>query len=447
MSSTLVTPSAKSHERITGRWMRDIEVKTSKEWVIYYLKQMVGTPIPWLLWAFAALAFFTRAGIEIAAWLCALLTMVYVFADRFSKTREFTFFRVGSDFFLFGYLVVGFVGAFNSGAVPEGLATLGGVRWILLLYLTAYCLELFPGLNRLYFVMLTSAVAAAGYGIWQHFTGLDLIRGTELAASPVDTFVYFTSTGFFSTPELFATTLAMMIPFPAAAYLLNDHRDGAFKSSLAMLLVLFLSLSLMWTYRPGLWLAAIFSIFIVGILAAKKLFKLIVTTVVFVVAVVFLAYGGDPETMWTSVESAELVRAENQRAQINTQVKLWQENMWVGVGYRARDAANYDPGTGNVYFQVIAQSGVLGAAFYMLFLLGFLLSTYRVFQEIPKTHYWHRVFVAGALGSQIAFHAAGLYWSTLAEAVALNLFILIIASVSYLTEHYNRGLVPDDHAL
>ena len=68
MSNTLVTPSAKSHERITGRWMRDIEVQTRKEWAIYYLKQIIGTPIPYLIWAYAALAFFSRAGIEIAAW-------------------------------------------------------------------------------------------------------------------------------------------------------------------------------------------------------------------------------------------------------------------------------------------------------------------------------------------------------------------------------------------
>jgi hypothetical protein len=446
MSNTLVTPSAKSHERITGRWTRDNEVITSKERGIYYLKQLVGTPVPYLLWAYAALAFFTRAGIEIAAWGCALLTLLYILVDRFSRNREFSFFSVGADFFLVGYFIVGVVGAFDTTSTLAGLATLGGVRWVLLMYLLAYCLELFPGLNRLYFVMLTSAVAASIYGIWQHFTGVDLIRGSELAPGPVASLVYFTSTGFFSTPEVFGTVIAMMIPFPAATYLLSESRDSRWKDFLALVLLILFSVTLLWTYRPGLWMAAGLSIFVIGLFAAKNLFKLFIWMTIAMTATLFITYG-DPGAMWSSVEATDIVRGQNQRAQINTQVALWQENIWIGVGHRARDAANYDPGTGNVYFQVLAQSGVLGAGFYFLFLLGFLLLTYRVFHEIPRTHYWHRVFIGGALGSQIAFHLAGLYWSTLAEAVALNLFILIAASVGYLVEHYNRGLVPDDRAL
>ena len=446
MSNTLVTPSAKSHERITGRWMRDIEVQTRKEWAIYYLKQVIGTPIPYLIWAYAALAFFSRAGIEIAAWLCALLTLVYICADRFSKLREFHFFRVGGDIFLIGYRIVGIIGAFDNTSVVAGLATLGGVRWVLLLYLVAYSLELFPGLNRIYLVMLTSSVFASAYGIWQHFTGVDLIRGTALASSPLLHKVYFVSQGFFSTPEIFGTTLAMMIPFPAAAFLLNEQRDGNMKRAFALALIFFLGAGLLFTYRPGLWGAAAISVLLIGLFTPRKLFQLSLMSIVFVGAVLVSTYGNLGE-MWNSVQISETTRSESQRSQINTQVKLWQENIWIGVGQRARDAAGYDPGTGNVYFQVLAQNGLLGCGFYFCFVLGFLLATYRVFQEIPRTHHWHRVLIAGAMGSQIAFHLAGLYWSTIAESVALNLFILIIASVSYLSEHYDSGLVPDDRAL
>ena len=44
--STLVTPSAKSHERVTGRWNQDIKAKTKQDWSSYYVKQIVGTPLP-----------------------------------------------------------------------------------------------------------------------------------------------------------------------------------------------------------------------------------------------------------------------------------------------------------------------------------------------------------------------------------------------------------------
>src|SRR4051794_22891335 len=109
MSSTLVTPSAKSHERISGRWLRDFDIRTRKEWFVYYYKQIIGTPIPWLLWAYAVLAFLTRAGVEMAAWLCAILTFFYVIGDRFTSSKEFRFFRVGADFFLLGYVIIGII--------------------------------------------------------------------------------------------------------------------------------------------------------------------------------------------------------------------------------------------------------------------------------------------------------------------------------------------------
>jgi O-antigen ligase len=164
-------------------------------------------------------------------------------------------------------------------------------------------------------------------------------------------------------------------------------------------------------------------------------------------AVVIPASYHSTDKVFAEIQKADETRSVHQREQINTQVKLWQENPVVGVGSRAEVAANYDPGTGNVYFQILAQEGLVGAMFYLLFILAFLLSTYRIFQEIPPTHYWHRVLIAGALASQVAFHMSGLYWSTITEAHAMNLFVFLLGSVSYLSEHYGRGLVPDDFAL
>lgn len=448
--STLVTPSAKSHERVTGRWIRDFEVSSRKEWLIYYAKQIVGTPIPWLFSAFICLVFFSRAGLEIAGWACASLTLVYIALDRFSRTREFTFFRVGADFFLLGYMATAIAGAFattyTGGTLLQGLDLFGGVRWVVLLYALTYCWELFPGLNRIFFLMVGVSVAAAAYGIWQHFTGLDLIRGVALPSAPVEGRVYFISSGFFGRPEIFGTIMAAVLPFPAAAFLLSDRRNEMWERVLSLSLVLVLSLATFWTYRSGLWGAAGAGLIITMLMKGRNTFSFAAIVTIFFTGLMFLGYGS-PELLVSGVQDAEIQRATLQREQINAQVALWQKSSWIGVGNEAHNATSYDPGTGNVYFQVLAQSGVLGASFYLLFILAFLLSTYRVFQEIPATHYWHRVLVSGALGSQIAFHTAGLYWSTLTESLALNFFILVLSAVAYVTEHYGRGLVPDDFAL
>jgi hypothetical protein len=326
------------------------------------------------------------------------------------------------------------------------IETLGNVRWVLLFYLMSYCWELFPGLNRLFYLLIGSSVVAALYAVWQHFTGVNLLGDSTLQAVPIPNRVLFVPTSFFSTPELLGTLMAIALPFPAAAYLFTDHHDSKLMRWSCLLIFLLLLTVALWTYLPGVWISSLAAILSVILMSARRSLSLIAAVVVVTTGLMYFSYGSI-DTMIDSVEASETVRADHQRAQINTQVETWQQNPWLGVGRSTFNATNYDPGTGNVYFQVLAQSGSLGLGFYFLFLLGFLLSTYRIYQEIPASHVWHRVFIAGALASQIAFHIAGLYWSTLSEDIAVNLFVMIIASVSYLTEHYSRGLVTDDHNL
>lgn len=444
--STLVTPSAKSHERVTGRWVGNIEAQSRKERLIYYSKQVIGTPIPWLFAAVICLIFISRAGLEIAAWSGSLLTALYIAFDRPSGAREFQFFRVGGDFFLLGYVLTGLIGALSFDSPQEGLATLGGVRWVLLLYLFTYCWDLFPGLNRLFYLMFATAGLVAGYGIWQHFTGMDLIRSMALDYAPTSGHPYFIVTGLFNTPEIFGTLIACLLPIPAAAFILADRKDLITERGLALGLVVLFVFALFWTYRPGIWIAGGSGLVVTLLLKGRGQLTLLATIAASLVFAISTMYS-DPEKMLANVHAAEELRGAQQRVQINTQVQLWQANSWVGIGHRAMDVNNYDPGTGNIYFQILAQFGVFGGTFYLLFVLSFLLSTYRIFSEIPRTHYWHRVLIAGGIGSQVTFHVAGLYWSTLMETHVVTYFIVLLSAISYLSEHYGRGLVPDDQSL
>jgi hypothetical protein len=416
------------------------------------MKAAVGTPVPWLMLAFVVLAFVTRAGLELSAWGISFLTCAYIAADYLSKPREFRFFRAGSDLFLLGYTLTTIATALTADSFAAGFETLGGARWVLLIFMFAYAWELFPGLNRAFFILVGTAVATSLYGFWQHFTGVDIVHGTALMNAPTGQLAYFMIAGFCPTPEVFGTMIATVIPFPVAAFLIGAKEKRPFEwehwvaPGVALGLVLILSIAVLWTYRPGIWLAAIAGSLVAMVMQGRKHLVLIGATAAFIGLVLFVGYHSTDQLM-TEVQKSELHAAERQRAQINTQVKLWQENPILGVGSRATEAAGYDPGTGNVYFQILAQSGLVGAVFYLLFILGFLLSTYRIFREIPETHHWHRVFVSGALASQVAFHVAGLYWSTIAESHALYLFVFLLGSVSYLAEHYGRGLVPDDFAL
>lgn len=442
----IITPSAKSHERVTGRWVRDIEFRTPRDWIVYYIKVIFGTPIPYLMWSYVIVTYMSRAGSEIAAWSCALLTLIYIAADRFSSSREIQLFPIGGDIFLLGYTLVCLGSAFMSESPVESLFNLNGARWVVLLYLMTYCWELFPGLNRVFALLFFASFGACLYGIWQHFTGVDLVRNAELPSAPLPSTLFFIPRGLFSTPEIFGTLIAMAVPFPIAAYLCAHRKDPRLKRYVPLALGLVLLLGVFWTYRPGLWAAALTGVLAAAFMQPRRLLGVLLAITVFFAAVTTLSYDST-ESLLSSVQQSEESRAEKQRAQINSQVELWQSNTWLGAGSEAEKVANYDPGTGNVYFHVLAQSGLLGLGFYLLFILGLLLGTYRIFSEVPASHYWHRVFVVGALASQIVFHVSGLFWTTLNEAIAVNLFVLIVSATCYLTEHYSRGLVTDDESL
>lgn len=442
----VVTPSAKSHERVSGRWMNDFEAKSPVDRMIYVVKVAVGSPIPWLMWSYALVAFLSRAGVELAAWLMAILTFIYILADRFGSEREFRFFPIGGDIFLAGFFFAGIVTSIAADSPASAFAALGGIRWVILFYLLVYAWELFPGLNRMMGLLTVGASVACAYGIWQHFTGVDLLSGTALPPGPIASAVVFTPRSFFGSPEIMGTLLAMISPFPFVAYLLADRRDPRWQRYCALALGLAFCLLVFWSYRLGIWIAAFGGVLVAMLMQPRHVFGLLVALGVLFGAMTYVSYGS-PGKLLDSISSSEEARATRQRAQINTQVTLWQGSPWTGAGQKALDAANYDPGTGNVYFQILAQSGVLGAGFYLLFILGYMLSTYRSFSEIPESHYWHRVLIAGSLASQIAFHLAGLYWCTMNEAFAFDLFVLILSATSYVNEHYGRGLVTDDYSL
>jgi hypothetical protein len=444
MTASLFTPSAKSHERVTGRWVRDIQAADKNEWTIYYAKLAFGTAVPWLMTLLAASIFVSRAAAEVAAWAAASLCAFYILADIFSRTREFRFFRVGSDLMLLGVFAIGLAGAFSAGSIERGADAVGGLRWIPLLYLLTYGWELFPGLNRAFGAMAAVAGAAAILALWQMFAGVDIATGHALSAAPIAGRHFFAATGFFDSPEALGTALAVFLPLPAMAFTLSDRRAWLRWGSLA--LTGLVAMGIFATFRPGLWIAGGAGIFVALVMPGHRRWAILLALAV-VAGAASVALQASPDELYGGVAREHAARASKQREQINEQVQIWSKNPWIGAGLQSVDAAKLDATVGNVYFQILAQTGALGLSFYLLFCLGFLLSAYRILQEVPRTHYWHRVLVSGGIAGLAAFHVAGLFWFTLSEALSANLFCFLAAALSYVHEHYSRGFVPDDYSL
>lgn len=443
---TLATPSAKSHERVTGRWQHNTEIRNSRDQLIYYFKQVVGTPIPALMLAYAVTLFVSHAAVEIVGWAIAILTTLYILADRYSATHEFKFFRIGSDFFLAGLLLAAAVSAIAASDLESAALVFFDLRWVLMIYALAYCWELFPGLNRIFYVTTASAVALAGYCIWQHFVGIDAITGAYLQVAPAHGNTFFLPTGLFTTPEVYATLFAVLLPLIATSLTLRERQESLISKVTLAVIVATLLVATLFAYRPGFILAAIVGI-VVSLIVKPGRILLLALLVGGVLATAIVTFYHSPQALLERVQNDEEGRAVLRRAQINHQVEVWSAHPWVGDSAADLKQTDLAVGSGNVYFWLMARFGAIGAGFYLLFILNFLLMTYRIFNEIPVTHYWHRVLVAGGLGAQIAFHVCGLFWTTLLDPTIAAFFAFMLASLAYLIGHYERGIVSDDYSI
>lgn len=454
--STLVTPSAKSHERVTGRWNQNIKATTKQNWSSYYIKQVAGTPVPWLINIFLFLSFLSPLVNDIVAWVCALLATIYILADRFSETREFSIFPIGVDVAVVFFIFVLVINALFIG--HDGLLSLLSFKWLLLPYFFAYLLELFPGLNNMFQVLFGAGLVATAYAFIQHFMGVEWISGRSLEFAPLKEFSYFCNSAFSQYPEVFGSLMAMILPIPISCYLSAERRNSGVLRGVSLLLTFTLALAIFWTYRPGLWIASLGGVLICLIVHSQRHFKFILAFLFFFLIVVFATYQS-PGQFWHQMKDRESLRAAVEREHINVLFAEFAQSPFLGIGLKRgpnfdtnfspveAESKNMKELETNIYFELLAHIGLLGTFAYFAMILPFLLFSYRLFQEIPSSHFWHRVLAASIAAGQVSFHLSGLYWSTLSHSSLTNLFAFYMAVAAYLHHHYMKGLVPDDHSL
>src|SRR6202044_1784448 len=104
---------------------------------------------------------------------------------------------------------------------PEGdfVFALGSIRNLLLLFVFAYALQVMKNLNRVFEIFLICATVIAAYGIWQHFTGIDLWRQTHraLVEVPWGGGGVYATVGFFSHHLTYGHSYMMILCVPWAA--------------------------------------------------------------------------------------------------------------------------------------------------------------------------------------------------------------------------------------
>ncbi|MBK9292993.1 MAG: O-antigen ligase family protein [Oligoflexia bacterium] len=409
------------------------------------------------IFLYAASLTFSMAGMELSAFGITVCFLLYVLFDYLAPKRTLEWHTIGAEFPIIGFLIVAAVGLFVK--APDQFSSFGSLRNILFLFILTYSLQVFKNLNKLIWLIWTLALIVAVYAIWQHFTGMDLWRekGINMMANSFGGQNLYQSIGFFSHHLTYSHSFMMIACFPIAAFLLSAKskwwQRGIYFLSSAILLF-----SIVTTYARGSWLALAVAIPVMTLFVSKK--KLIIVTLVFAAAI-GIAFKVNPNIKSRAMSIIDITNVDNsaRRALWSANMTMFNENPWLGVGYKQNEGLTqkyfeqlgitsdfYGHAHSN-YLELLATTGILGFAFYMLLILAFILMTARLYTSIPKTHFWHKVFTLAILGAQIAFHVGGLTQWNFGDGEVQHQFFFWLAVMSYMSHRYYAHIVPDDRSL
>lgn len=410
------------------------------------------------MFLYAAALTFSMAGMELSAFGITIIFALYVFFDFMSPKRTLQWHTLGAEFPVLGLLVVIAVGLLVK--APESFSTsFGSLRNLLFLFIVTYALQVVKNLNKLIIMIVSLAVVVSIYAIWQHFTGQDLWRNATLFSMPNPNGItgIYQSIGFFSHHLTYSHSYMMIACFPLAAFLLSTKSSWWLRVLflIAGAIILF---SIIATYARGSWLALAAALPIMALFVSRK--KLLIVLLLFF-TVIGVTFKVSPHLKARAMTIFDVSNADNgaRRALWSANMQMFNENPWLGVGYKQNEALTpkyfeqmgigsdfYGHAHSN-YLELLATTGILGFAFYMLFILAFVLMTARLYSSIPKTHTWHKVFVLAILGAQIAFHVGGLTQWNFGDGEVQHQFFFWLAVMSYMSHRYYAHIVPDDRSL
>jgi O-antigen ligase len=263
------------------------------------------------------------------------------------------------------------------------------------------------------------AVMVAGYGIIQHFTGLDLAKQLVGKPAALDPFWFGRQEGF-RTKGLHPSgiTYAHNLLFP-----LSFMTAWVFSSALSWRQRLFLVggwvvmiLALLFSLTRGVWVAYVVVLLLLGIIKGGKALLGVVGGVFLLGGLLFSAGPGVQERAWNAFTLKEnLGRSQIWLANLD----MVKDRPLFGWGYgnyrKFRDPyyqrypkADHSGHAHNSFLQIAVDSGLVGLAAFLAFFVVLLRTGWQAYRLLPPTAEPLRSFALGAWLSIIGFLIGGM---------------------------------------
>ena len=398
----------------------------------------VSRALPYALALYTVAVLTTMAGMEIFAWLSFVLTLVVLIGDRRWIKRPIL---EKSDWAFIVLMVVIILSALIAApATSDKVFIIGNARFVPLFIALRFGLE-FVGLQRMesffrFLVVLIGLISA--YTIFQHFTGIDYIRGHREPVSKVffeNSFAY-RGRGMWGHPVTFGHSMALSFCM-VTAYAVTLPTKSRWRW-IATAVSILSALSLLWSYTRGAWIGVAAAVAIMTMYLGRR------------IAILAASSGTAALILAVSLSSnfrARLLSVVSLTDTSNTQrLDVWKANIAMfldhpilGVGYGVNEEiiGDYYAKLGivqefgghahNNYLQFLAGTGLLGFFAFLSATALLLWMSHRLLREIPRSEFWPRALVLGALGAQIALHFGGLTECNFKDAEVNHQYMLILA--------------------
>lgn len=412
-------------------------------------------PVTYLFLLHITGVFISTASMEATSWLLFLSATVLFTREKIAGRLQWKDLlisprRIWIDIALGLFLLQLILsGLFQAQGDVQFLDISGVGRWVLLLYAYVFLFRRYysVGLEKGFRWMMFVAALVSLYGIFQYFSGNDLVRETDKQLIAMDE--YYRAIGFFNLPLTFAYSIGIFGFFVLAYRLVAANKLWKWGNTMSSVVALLIGAVILATFVRGAWLGVMGAGIVVLWLNGRRFFMRAAAVSAVVLAVLLIAMPTFRDRVITITDIGESSNAGR--------IKIWTANfamfanhpiVGVGLGQNNRMIGDYYERLGiengqighahSNYLQISVGMGIVGFTLFVTFSLFFLWLAWHLWRNLPKDAVMGRWIALGSLGAQVYLHIGGFTECNFNDVEVTHMILLTWALTVATVTHYQQ---------